>query len=412
MKNLRVCIVIPDFPVISQTFIYNQIVDLIQQGYQLRIFALNQNYEVIKHQTIKDYNLDKIISFKEFRPLTNLKTSLLMIKTIWFNRRNFCLKKFLEKFKFFNYQTKNFDLEFFNANFSILKDQNFDIIHAHFGEAGIFVADLKRAGFFSKTKFVTTFHGYDLNPTKLPELKNRYAKLFREVDLMTVNSPYALSLLEQISGRKEMEILPVGLDTKKFKRENSEINTQFKILFVGRLIELKGPKLAIEIVERLLSKGINNIELIIAGDGELRVEIEKYITKRGLGSNIKCIGAISQEKVVELMNNADIFILPGIYDNERRAETQGLVIQEAQAMQLPVLISDVGGMKYGLLNGKSGFIIKEKDVNDFADKIEILLKDKNLRKKMGKEGRMFVKKNYDSRVLGDRLEKIYYQLLS
>ena len=109
------------------------------------------------------------------------------------------------------------------------------------------------------------------------------------------------------------------------------------------------------------------------------------------------------------MEESHAFIMPGIYDNSRRAETQGLVIQEAQAMELPVLISDVGGMKFGVIDGETGFVLKEKDLNAFVKKVELLIQDENLARAMGKKGREFVIQNYDSKVLGAKLEKLYFE---
>ena len=80
-------------------------------------------------------------------------------------------------------------------------------------------------------------------------------------------------------------------------------------------------------------------------------------------------------------------------------------------MQLPVIISDAGGMKYGIMEGETGFVIKEKDLNAFADKIEYLLKNPDLREKLGEKGREFVVENYDTKVLGNRLEVLYFELL-
>ena len=88
---------------------------------------------------------------------------------------------------------------------------------------------------------------------------------------------------------------------------------------------------------------------------------------------------------------SDLFVFPGIHDKHGRAETQGLVLQEAQAMELPVIVSDVGGMKYGMINDITGFVVEEKNIAGFVDKIELLIADKELRKEMGKQGRMVLK---------------------
>ena len=109
---------------------------------------------------------------------------------------------------------------------------------------------------------------------------------------------------------------------------------------------------------------------------------------------------------------ADVFLLPGRIDPiTKRVETQGLVIQEAQAMEIPVIVSDVGGMKYGLRQGKSGFVIKEGKIMDFIAAIEKLILNPKLKTNMGIEGRKFVKDNYDMRILTKRLLEIYSKVL-
>ena len=102
------------------------------------------------------------------------------------------------------------------------------------------------------------------------------------------------------------------------------------------------------------------------------------------------------------------FLFPGIHEKGTgRAETQGLVIQEAQAMELPVVVSDAGGMKYGLLDGVSGFVVQEGDIEGFAEKIELLINNGQLRVTMAKAGRNFVVQTFDTRILGDKLMQIY-----
>jgi colanic acid/amylovoran biosynthesis glycosyltransferase len=83
------------------------------------------------------------------------------------------------------------------------------------------------------------------------------------------------------------------------------------------------------------------------------------------------------------------------------------VLQEAQAMELPVVVSDVGGMKYGLIDGKTGFVVKEGDVEGFVKNVERLIKHPELKIAMGLSGRQFVIQNYDNHTLLDSLIAIY-----
>ena len=81
-------------------------------------------------------------------------------------------------------------------------------------------------------------------------------------------------------------------------------------------------------------------------------------------------------------------------------------------MQLTVVVSDAGGMKYGLIDNETGFVVKEKDIQEFSNKIELLHNNSDLKEIMGKKGRQFVIENYDINVLGPKLEHQFYCLLN
>jgi colanic acid/amylovoran biosynthesis glycosyltransferase len=107
-----------------------------------------------------------------------------------------------------------------------------------------------------------------------------------------------------------------------------------------------------------------------------------------------------------MMELSDIFLYPGITFN-KRGENQGLVLQEAQAMQLPVLISDAGGMQEGVTDGVTGFVLPENDILGFVRNIELLASDSLLRKKMGEAGRQMVTEKYNIDLLNIQLLKLY-----
>jgi len=269
---------------------------------------------------------------------------------------------------------------------------------------------MRKTGYFANTGFVTSFHGVDISPKLISEYPSFYKNLFKEVDLITVNSEYTKSLLQKISSLNKVRMLPVGLDTSYFKKSEKIKNKNFTILFVGRLVEFKGPIIALKIINEIIRRGYPDVKIKIVGEGELMNDLLNYINQNKIEKNVELLGALPQKRVKQLMDTSDLFLFPGIQDNNGRAENQGLVIQEAQAMELPVVISDAGGMKYGILDGETGFVIKEKDIDAFADKIEFLVNNKNKRLEMGKNGRAYIIENYDSVILGDKLVEYYINL--
>nr|WP_298332164.1 glycosyltransferase [uncultured Christiangramia sp.] len=407
-KKLKIAFLVSRFPSVSETFIVNQICDLIDRGHEVKIFAFEKDENSIRHEKIQAYQLEKHAFYFEKILIPKRRRYLPFIKYIV---RNFGKESLHSIFKDFEFQMKGFkalNLNFFYRYFWILKHGYFDIIHSHFGENGIYFANLRRTGFYSRSKFVATFHGYDIQPLLLERYQKKYQKIFRTADLLTVNSIFSKNLLKGITDRN-ITILPVGLDTRFFRKKNVRKNSIFQITYVGRLVEFKGAHIAIKIIAELKDRGFEDINLNIVGEGETKPKLKKMISELDLRSNIKFYGVLSQMETRDLLDRTDVFILPGIIDQHGRAENQGLVIQEAQAMQVPVLVSDAGGMKYGLQDEISGYVLEIGDIEAFANKIEFLIINDKEKIKMGMAGREFVKKKFDSKYLGDQLLEIYHR---
>ncbi len=190
------------------------------------------------------------------------------------------------------------------------------------------------------------------------------------------------------------------------EQEHNKSNCDINILFVGRLIQFKAPDLVIEIGKIIKEKDSLSFKIRIVGHGDMRPVLENMIKEYDLEKNIILSGPRTQEEIIPIFLESDIFLFPGI-TWQKRAENQGLVIQEAQAMQLPVIISDAGGMKEGVIDGVTGFVVPENDINVFVEKIKLLANDPGLRKRMGEAGRNFVVENYDINKLNEKLIQIY-----
>lgn len=120
---------------------------------------------------------------------------------------------------------------------------------------------------------------------------------------------------------------------------------------------------------------------------------------------------MTQNKVFEIMAQSSIFLLAATVEKETlRAETQGLVIQEAQFFKLPVVVSNIGGIPFGLIDGKTGFLIDQSDINLFVSKICLLIDNQNLQLSMGDKGHEFVQERFDSKILGEKLITIFDDL--
>lgn len=408
---MKIGFVLNSFPEISESFILNQIVGLILQGHDVHVYSLSQPEPASLHEDVSKYNLLERTTYKT------------EITTPWYKRLVWILYKLTADVSILNWRLLLSTLNVFRfgrraINLTLLQEAwwfishaDFDVVHAHYGTTGRYLARMKENGFLGQAAMVVTFHGFDLDPSKLTSYRHNYIGLFKHSDTITVNTPYLRDMLMQVEGATDPYVLPVGLDTEKFNKTKRSPGRRekLKILFCGRLIALKGPQVAIDIVHELVAnRGVMNIQLTVVGEGIMRTALERQIKQLGIADHVHLLGSKTQEEIVKIMEETGVFLLPGIHDPDTgRVEAQGLVIQEAQAMELPVIVSDVGGMKFGLIDGTTGFVVKEGDIQGFADRIEELMADEALRAEMGRAGRAFVVENYDTKVLTKRLVEIY-----
>ena len=415
MHSQRIAIVVGTFPVISQTFIVNQVNALIDSGHDVQLYAYKKGGRKHVHASLEKHDLLKRVRYlKKNHPNYFIRYGTFIKWTV----TNFFKIRWRNYFKMLNvfkYGDESYLLSIFNAMAWSLTEKDFDIVHIHFAHNAKLLSYIKSLGLFpKKTKLITTFHGYDLVPSKHDFYKEAYNVVIENSDFFTVNSPYlkqqVLSLWPHL---KNCAVLPVGLDTDYFSRTQPKNDVvHFDMVFCGRLILLKGLEQAITITKKLIDSGHTHVRLHIIGKGPLMQELTNQIKAYGLESHIFLKGALSQQEIKQQLEQADMFLLPGIADpGTQQEEAQGLVIQEAQAMELPVVVSDAGGMKYGLLPNETGFVVPRNDSDGFVKAIETLILDSELRHAMGKKGKAFVAKEYDNAVLASQLLKIYNQVI-
>lgn len=411
MTSKNIAIIVGSFPTLSETFIVNQINSLIESGHSVTLYSYKKGLTIKIHDSLKKHDLlNKVIYFKK---APKLKISRVFTFLIWVYQhiKNIKWNLLFKTLSFSKYGKEAYTLKLFFETQWFLLPTNYDIIHVHFGSNARRIAYIKSLGFIpQKSKLITTFHGYGLMPNKVEDYKKEYACIFKETDFFTVNSEYLKGLLLEVNyNLKNIEIVPVGLDTSYFKSNSKKNDTSFfDIIFCGRLIELKGPDIAVDIIFELHKLGFNQLRLHIIGEGRLRPYLEEKIKILGLKDTVTLYGSLTQDLIKQQLEQADVFLLPGRYEPlTGRAETQGLVIQEAQSMGLPVVVSDVGGMKYGLIPNETGFVVEENNIQGFVSAIERLILDEKLKNEMGDKGIEFVRNNFDASVLLKRILFVY-----
>ncbi len=283
-----------------------------------------------------------------------------------------------------------------------------DIIHVHWPVPHIlFGLPMK---YRWKIPLLLYVHGGELNfLKKLPQpLKQIFISFMRKSDLITVNSSYTKNLVESYGLDIPVEIIPFGnphTDSKMYpySQKNSKV-----ILFVGRLIEVKGLDDLIKAF-KIVREKYKDAELRIVGDGPLRKHLETLA--RELNVPVTFTGYKSGKDLEKEYLDACIFVLPSKPDKIGQTETLGVVTIEALSYGVPVIASNIGGIPDVVKNAQTGLLFEPGNYHQLAQKIILLFENPLLREKLVNEGQTHIKTTYSWGRIVDKLENIYLKLL-
>ncbi|MFN3756553.1 MAG: glycosyltransferase family 4 protein [Flavobacterium sp.] len=411
MKPLRILYVVSSFPSVTETFIATQVSSVKNLGYDCTIFSYQRSRDQVNHKILTDYQLEKSVVYHFKNEATFIKR---VMGAFRFFINYFFQIRFFELLSLFNPMKLNSSRKKVQAYWDMpifLLKKEFDIIHCHFGFNAIKLTRALRAGIVTRSKFIVTFHGSDLTPSKIEYYKDIYKDMFSCFDAFTVNTPYLRDVLMQVQpDLQPVYVHSVGFDQHYLQPflDMKKDGSLFQMLYCGRLMKLKGPDIAIRILHLLYQKGYHNIRLLMIGEGEMKNELLQLSQELGVSDAINWAGALSQEDVFYNMGISDVFLYTGrVEEITDRAETQGLVIQEAQFLKLPVIVADVGGVKYGLQEGISGYLVPPEDIHQFCSHIESFYFNEQLKIQFGQAGHDFSKNKYTTSSLVRDLMSLY-----
>ncbi|MFH1674655.1 MAG: glycosyltransferase [Pseudomonadota bacterium] len=414
---MKIAFILYHFPVLSETFILNQITGLIDRGHDVHIFCKSPYRDKIHHAEVDRYNLmgrtcyyrtsDKRLPENKIERV--VKAARLLVSHL--NRKPLPLLKALD---FFTYGRMASSLGIFYTTVPFLEKNihEYDIAHCHFGPNGDLAALLRNLGAF-RGKIVTTFHG-EAGYTDEKKYEKGFKRLFEAGDLfLPMSEREKQTLIDCGCNPRKVVVHRMGIDTGKFagSPHKAKTNGSVQLLTVGRLVEKKGVEYGIQCVAKVAKK-YPNIEYKVAGDGPLRSDLQGLIDQLNINDKVTLLGSMPQEKVVELIKTADLFLAPSVYSKDGDQEGVPVVIMEAMAQGLPVLSTHHAGIPELVQDGVSGFLVPERDVDALAGKLDYLLEHQELWDTMGQAGRDYIEKFHDINKLNDRLVGIFQGLLN
>jgi len=285
-----------------------------------------------------------------------------------------------------------------------------DILHAHYAFGpGVFGA------FSGFHPFILTALGSDIliDPSfKLKKIAVKYT--LKKVDAITCDAQHIKDSMIKLGAEdRKINIIYFGTDASKFSPQKKDKTLKKKLGLDDSpvVISLRSLKPIYNIESLVMAipivlKQIPKAKFIIAGQGPEEKMLKDLASSLKVLDSVIFVGLIPNDNLPNYLTASNVYVSTSLSDAGLAASTA-----EAMACELPVIITDFGANAEWIQDGKNGFLVPMKNSKSLADKIIVLLKDKNLREKFGKKGRQLIKERLDYDTEMSKMERIYEELI-
>jgi len=242
------------------------------------------------------------------------------------------------------------------------------------------------------------------------ELRQTRVTLLRQSDAVTTCGRTFARVVADYAGIDpgNIDVLPFGVEVEAFQPLEPPMRIParrepYRVGFFKGFREVYGPTYLIQAIPLVLAQ-IPNTRFELVGDGAQLVSCQEMASDLGVNSSIDWVPRQPHRELPKLMARWDVTVIPSVQ------EAFGVAALESSAMEVPVVASDVGGLRDTVRDGRTGVLVPPRSPEAIADALIMILQDADLRRRMGRAGRERVQSEYDWRDLHDRWIKFYEQV--
>jgi glycosyltransferase involved in cell wall biosynthesis len=347
----RVAYVLNRFPKVSQTFIVQELAELSRRGVDLRILSLRSPKETLSHPLV-------------------------------------ARRKLLER--------THYDPAVFADELAHFEPQ---LVHAHFATEATGVArDLARS---RDIPFTFTAHGYDIYDRPPADFAERSAAAAAVVTVSEINADHLANRLGV--PRSQIHVIRNGVDTEHFTPA-AVASDPPQLLCVARLHPIKNHGVLLQACASLHDRGLA-FRCVLVGEGSARERIEAQIVELGLTEVVEIVGGVDETEKLVLLQRSTVAVLSS------DSEGLGVFLLEAAACRVPSVATAVGGTPEAIEDGVTGILVPRRDAERFADAVERLLREPELRRAMGEAGRRRIVERFSQAHQTDQLLALWSSIV-
>lgn len=267
-----------------------------------------------------------------------------------------------------------------------------DVVLAEFGNVGADICEhTQKLGI----PLIVHFHGHDAHRSSVvSEYHEKYLRMFKSAfQIITVSRFMTDALIAMGADPAKITLNPYGPQEIFFDNNSTFDET---IVGIGRFTDIKAPHLTLLAFQKVL-KSCPNAKLVMGGHGELLEACQTLALALGITESVTLTGALKHEEVMPLVSKARCFVQHSVVPSYGDAEGTPVAILEAQAAGLPVVATRHAGIVDAVVDGSTGFLVEERDIDGMAGRLIKLLQDKELAQRMGQNARQHIQKNFSIR---------------
>jgi colanic acid/amylovoran biosynthesis glycosyltransferase len=397
MKPRRIGYVLRKFPVLSETFVLNEILALEARGVEVHVFPLAPTRDPRFHEGVgrMKATIHYVPGAADYRTLLRHARRLAVRNPRRFRR---------ELLKALATGRPALLWQFLQASWVADRARRVGVthLHAHFATEPAAVA--QAAGGLIGVPFSFTAHAFDI----YRDVNARVlAKKIRSARFTVTVSRYNVAFLESVAngGGGRIELIRNGIDLDRFSPALHLPEGPFSILAVARLVEKKGLAVLVEACGHLRDRNLD-FRCEIVGKGAQRADLERRIRALDLGAHVHLAGPLPQQEIVARYQRAHVLVLPCIVGSDGNRDGLPVSIVEALACGLPVISTDVTGIPEAVHHGRNGLIVPQGDVPGLAGAMERLMRDPDLLAGLRAGARMSIMEEFDERCTAARLHAL------